>query len=128
MSESNYCTSCASPRCASVCPRCNLPTIVPSEGWSHPVLPKVEPIRAAAKEKGYAITEHGSYERDLDLVAIPWVDNACGVEELLSHICAAIDAKLVGPVEEKPHGRVAVTLQPNGWYRPIDLSIVPLIE
>ena len=37
----------------------------------------IEPLRAVAREHGYALTEHGSMQRDIDLVAIPWRHGDC---------------------------------------------------
>lgn len=75
-------------------------------------------------EVGYAIAEHGSRERDLDLIAAPWTDGAVSGLELLDHLARGLPAKLVA-VEEKPMGRLAATLQLAGWYRPIDISVCP---
>lgn len=33
------------------------------------------PMQELAKELGYNLIAHGSFNRDFDLVAIPWVDN-----------------------------------------------------
>lgn len=34
-----------------------------------------EHLKDIAKEYGYNLVPHGSMDRDLDLIAIPWVDN-----------------------------------------------------
>lgn len=75
---------------------------------------------------GYAIAVHGSQERDLDVIAAPWTEDAVSVEELLAHLAAGLPGT-VQEVENKPLGRVAATIKQNGWYRPIDLSICPRI-
>jgi len=124
MSEPYYCQGCGSPRRDPTCPRCIIPTFVPAEGWDNPVLPDVSEIRTAARKYGYAITEHGSRERDLDLVAIPWIEDAAFYPEFLHGLCKDIDAVIVGQMEDKPHGRIAVSLQKRGWYRIIDLSVI----
>lgn len=124
MNEPYYCGKCASPRNNEECPRCHIPTRIPAEGWDHPVLPEVEPIREAARKYGYAIAEHGSHERDLDLVAVPWTEEAVSYAEFCHRLAQDIDAVIVGSPETKPHGRVAFSLQKKGWYRLIDLSII----
>lgn len=40
------------------------------------------PARIAAKKVGYAITVHGSLNRDIDLVAVPWREGAVGIDGL----------------------------------------------
>jgi hypothetical protein len=37
---------------------------------------KLPRIRTAAKELGYAIALHGTLTRDLDLLAVPWIEDA----------------------------------------------------
>lgn len=128
MSEPYYCRGCGSPRNNETCPRCNVPTFIPAEGWDHPQLPDVNEIREAARKYGYAITEHGSRERDLDLVAVPWIESALFYPEFIHRLCRDIDAEIVGKMEVKPHTRIAVSIQKRGWYRVIDLSIIcPLV-
>ena len=93
----------------------------------------LEPMRLAARHAGYAITVHGSLNRDIDLVAIPWREH--GVWEM----DALVDA-LVGAIRgvtgachksaswtEKPHGRRARTLIVFCGMADaqLDLSIIP---
>lgn len=96
------------------------------------------PMRMAARGKGYAITVHGSLSRDIDLVAIPWSEDASPVEELLDALAGSVAGTLgragilSGPdnkfrLVEKPHGRVAVTMYIVGIVSEIDLSIMPRI-
>ena len=39
-----------------------------------------------AQRHGYALALHGSCERDLDLIAVPWVPKACAPESLVMSI------------------------------------------
>lgn len=102
------------------------------QGYIH-ALPFV--IRAA-RERGYAIAAHGTFGRDLDLVAVPWTVDAVPAEELVAAVMVATNTKLtpspsrVDP-EVKPHGRRAWSLHftdrqgvVTGAY--IDLSVMPL--
>ena len=97
----------------------------PAPGWTDPALPDFRLIWKVARECGYSIGIHGSLKRDVDLIAVPWTDEAVGNAALVSALCAALNARQVGGPEHKPHDRTAVTLQIDGWYKPIDLSIMP---
>ncbi len=99
----------------------------PDPGWEDPRVPDLAKIRQLAREVGYSIGLHGSLKRDVDLIAAPWTDECVGNAALVDHICAGLPAERVGGPEHKPHGRVAVTLQLHGWYKPIDLSILPRV-
>ena len=90
-------------------------------------------IREAARTLGYAIGAHGSFRRDMDLIAVAWTEQcadkdalaraihqaACGLENTEYHW------------EQKPHGRLATSFpvcfpewnEPNVGH--IDLSIAP---
>jgi hypothetical protein len=88
-------------------------------------------LTTAARTVGYAIAVHGSMRNDLDVVAIPWTDEAASPEELLTALLAGMGwatehpdrPRSDGP-EAKPHGRVAWTI-PLGAGTAIDLSVMP---
>jgi hypothetical protein len=114
---------------------------VPMFAWMVPHLTKV------ARECGYALALHGSMVRDLDLIAVPWVDDAKSPEELAEALRAAVDGKIDtlahvgwdGPDSEdphksirenptqKPHGRRAWSIYFSGRAFYIDLSVMPLL-
>ncbi len=80
---------------------------------------------------GYAIAIHGSMQRDLDLVAIPWVEDADPKEKLIESLRKYIggknvDCKIGQPIE-KPHGRLAyaITIGFSGNMY-VDFSIMPM--
>jgi len=80
---------------------------------------------------GYAICFHGSLSTDLDLVAIPWIEQAKPPEDLLNAICAYVGGKLVGSPSIKPHGRMAwsiydISNEYGGLAPYIDISILPM--
>ena len=85
-------------------------------------------MRAVAQEYGYALAIHGSLNRDFDLVAVPWTEEAGDAEALVDAICA--DNQLIIAVrdqQDKPHGRRCWTLKgiagmPHGW---VDFSVMP---
>lgn len=64
-------------------------------------------------------------KRDCDLIAAPWTEDATDAISLIKELCNALDARLVGDIGYKPHGRTAFNLQIHGWYKLIDLSILP---
>ena len=97
----------------------------PAPGWEDPKLPDMQLIWKLAREVGYAVGIHGSLKRDFDLIAAPWTDEAVGNADLVAHLCAGLNAVRIGGPEHKPLGRVAVTLQVDGYIKPIDLSIMP---
>ena len=86
-------------------------------------------IRTVARDRGYAIGVHGSLKRDLDLIAVPWVDEEWidTPDELAHNIARAVNGIIhkVQVPTQKPHGRVAYTIHLHdvnkGW---IDLSII----
>jgi hypothetical protein len=102
--------------------------------WYEELLQQLRPV---ARALGYALTAHGSLERDLELVAVPWTSTAAPARELAFAIGAAAGAEMhrLEAVEEyfqegspgsKPHGRLVWTFhlgpQPGPY---IDLSVMP---
>lgn len=125
--ERRHCPQCNSQRKGDACWKCGTATIVPAECWEYPAMPPVDRIRELAREIGYAIGVHGSQERDLDLIAAPWSEEALkrNYREVMQYIADGLGARLV-EVEVKPLGRRACTIQMEGWYKPIDLSVMPM--
>lgn len=88
-------------------------------------------IRQDATAFGYSLALHGSLVRDLDLVAIPWRDDACDAEKLIQVVTEAVKRQTGWghPSKErtlKPHGRIAVTIIATAEVH-IDLSIMPRV-
>ena len=97
-------------------------------------------IRSAARALGYAVGVHGSMSRDLDLIAVPWEDDAAPPAELAEAIrIAVLDACGAcylagretgdkycedGKPGWKPHGRLCWTYYLGGEPY-IDLSVMP---
>ncbi len=88
-------------------------------------------VRKLAWEEGYAIGLHGSFTRDLDLIAVPWDDGRnCKPAKLVARILQATGMKEAhGNPGAKPHGRLVWTLllPEFGDPRFVDLSIMPAI-
>lgn len=110
----------------------NVPALLPAYAELLPTL------REEARRHGYALALHGSGQRDLDLVAVPWVAEASPPAQLAEALRAAVGGfirdepdALPGDYtrrspEPKPHGRLAWSIhldEPSG-RRYIDLSIM----
>jgi hypothetical protein len=99
----------------------------------------INPLREVAKEHGYALTVHGTLARDIDLVAIPWIEEAKQAHELAEAIMRKIaemkrmvyfhpiettDYFLAGCPAYKPHNRLVWCFHlGDGVY--VDLSVIP---
>lgn len=94
--------------------------------------------RGAAYGCGYAIAVHGSEMRDLDLIAVPWTDEATDAETLVEAIIRMTRGRHGDKsATHKPHGRRSWTIHLNnehtlGNFKPvlpyIDLSVMPRAE
>ena len=92
------------------------------------------PIRLAARNQGYAVAVHGSLNRDIDLIAVPWTEGAQDADSLVNVICGALTGAVGsglkhGEWTEKPHGRKARTLMVyvGENHMQIDLSVMPTL-
>jgi hypothetical protein len=96
----------------------------------------VDGIRQYARGCGYAIGEHGTKVRDLDLIACPWVEWAIDPYDFVRGMCVALGMHVCNePMEEeKPHGRLGWILvafpewREGDEYLPprmIDFSVMP---
>jgi hypothetical protein len=83
-------------------------------------------ITALAREYGYAIGLHGSLQRDLDLIAVPWSEVAAPAEELVMAIARVVGGFMLEGERamDKPHGRRAWIIH-LGRALYIDLSVMP---
>jgi hypothetical protein len=106
------------------------------------MVPRIQEI---ARKHGYAIGLHGSMNRDLDLMAVPWVDPADSPEALIEDIRLDIGgmiiedgtpggrwseekgefiAAVVEQPSRKPHGRLAWNIHLDGGIC-LDISVMP---
>ncbi|WP_294138294.1 hypothetical protein [Sphingomonas sp.] len=87
------------------------------------------PLRMAARGCGYAIAVHGSLCRDIDLIAIPWTENADDEKLLVDRLVGVIAGQLgrasAQDWKDMPHGRRAVLIYHAGHGAEIDLSVMP---
>lgn len=96
-----------------------LPNLKPAI-YSH----RIHEIQWAAYCAGYAIAVHGSLHRDLDVVAIPWIEGALHPKELIAYFENLGFTMKPGDPVEKPHGRLAYTIMIGGSLF-MDLSVMP---
>lgn len=85
-------------------------------------------FRRIALECGYALALHGSMMRDLDMIAVAWVETAVEPDVLVEKLCAAAATTMFEHLHpkkgDKPHGRICYTLSIcKDWF--IDLSVIP---
>ena len=96
-------------------------------------------VRAIARQHGYAVAVHGSQLRDLDLVAVPWVEQVSPPHVLVEAIRVAVGGFILTAAaaqpgdftsrnpQSKPHGRLAWAIHLGaGPY--LDLSVMPTRE
>jgi len=123
-----YCRQCACERKQKVCQKCGGECFTPTHDWEEPRLPDIDKIRALAKEIGYAIGVHGTLERDLDVIAAPWTEEALKYNwrEVMDYIAKGMNGRVV-ETSWKPFGRRACTILVDGWYKDIDLSVCPIL-
>src|ERR1700744_4836763 len=112
-------------------------SVAPLYGIIDPDYARVFTIaRTLAWSEGYALLFHGSFTRDLDLIAVPWTKSACEPEHLVRRVVQALDdldlLQKSNPEETergspKEHGRLAWTLVFKAFGDPrfVDFSIMP---
>lgn len=83
-----------------------------------------EPLKGIALKYGYNLVLHGSLNRDLDLIAIPWQEELGPVDEMVDEFCSYVGGEVALCNSErlddgtitgdrftlKPHGRVAYVI------------------
>lgn len=121
------------------CPRCGVDRPAATGSVAHPADPKDDGTRVpaatyawmipvatrVARKFGYAIAVHGSMSRDLDLVAIPWVDTASDPLPMIEAIADMVDGRIIRDVKKSPHGRMAWNIVFDGAWHFLDISVMP---
>ena len=77
----------------------------------------IVPIRRVAQRFGYAIAQHGSLARDIDLVAIPWTDEAVAPELLVEAIVGLVKGYEGGSFGHIPPDCPSTTKRSRGARR-----------
>lgn len=73
-------------------------------------------IRERARAMGWAITEHGSMDRDIDLVGVPWTEDAAMGDDMLRFAFPIGPFYEWAPGSRKPCGRVAYLISRKGAH------------
>lgn len=83
-------------------------------------------IRDVGLRNGYAVAIHGSVVRDLDVIAVPWVDSAQPYDVFVADVCNVANLRVVS-TGRKPHGRLVFALGFPDVETPayVDLSVIP---
>ena len=65
-----------------------------------------EPLKAIALKYGYNLVLHGSLNRDMDLIAIPWIEELGIVDDMINEFCEYVGGEINTDVtSDAPHGR-----------------------
>ncbi len=101
----------------------------------------IGPLRSVARDLGYALAVHGSLQRDIDVVAVPWVQDAAEpttlaeairakAEQVSEHTAFWLNDETTDPYDYTrrnphpfPHGRFAWSIHIAGTGTYIDLSV-----
>lgn len=107
-----------------------------------------EPLKEIALKYGYNLVIHGSLNRDLDLIAIPWNEELGIVEDMINEFADYVGGKIQDWVEGQrnaPHGRkwYVIDIYRGGYISDsgfaemkytkdpetyIDISVIPAIN
>jgi len=88
---------------------------------------RLDEVRVKAREMGYAVAVHGSLARDVDLIAVPWVEDAAPADRLVDALMETIgrcDFTNDAQSEAKPHGRLGWSFWMHEYSTYVDLSII----
>ncbi len=88
---------------------------------------KFPEYRRIAAECGWAIAIHGSAVHDLDLMAMPWVEEHTSPDELAQRLTDTEQPNFRRPYEkskpgDKPNGRIVYTIFTGSTY--IDMNVI----
>ena len=84
-------------------------------------------IRQCAMDNGWAVALHGSLNSDMDIMAMPWVENAVTFSELINKIAELFDGNDIALIYsihyDKPHNRAVATIPIFGDFY-LDISAI----
>ena len=80
------------------------------------------------REHGYALAIHGSLARDLDVVAVPWVQSPSEPQQVIDAITKKFAIEQIGEIGKKEHGRIAYTLSIGFGTTALDFSFMPIAK
>jgi hypothetical protein len=85
------------------------------------------------RRHGYALAIHGSVASDLDLIAVPWVEDAKDPAEVIAHVQKAYGSTFAERDKEpcvpqpKPLGRIAYKVHMSFGHCALDISFTPKV-
>lgn len=53
-----------------------------------------EPLKEIAIKYGYNLVLHGSLNRDIDLIAIPWIENIGDIDKMITEFCIYVGGEI----------------------------------
>lgn len=94
-------------------------------------------LKLIANEHGYALAIHGSMTTDMDIILVPWTDEAASANVVVEALRVEVQGqggKHFPNPEAKPHGRMAWSFyfddfsarQSSGPY--LDISVMPKVR
>jgi len=87
-----------------------------------------EPLKEIALKYGYNLVLHGSLNRDMDLIAIPWSEEVGNIDSMMDEFCQYVGGKLhqfnhmadgsFDIFTPKPHGRICyiIDIYRGGYF------------
>jgi hypothetical protein len=81
-----------------------------------------------SRKHGYAMAVHGSLQRDMDLICIPWVDQPSEPKAVVDEIVSTFAIRTIGEPDTTFHGRERWTVSVGFGECFIDLSFMPRAE
>lgn len=97
-----------------------------------------ESLKGIALKYGYNLVLHGSLNRDLDLIAIPWQKEIGSCEEMIEEFCEHLGGMRMRMSKDQkycfPHGRMSYVINLNRGERSnpyddpqyyLDISVIP---
>lgn len=81
-----------------------------------------ELLKVVAKQYGYCLLLHGSMNRDLDLVAVPWTNgaHACDIKKMINEMAEIIGSNdILPPHSDKEYGRQqwVINVDRGGYFK-----------
>lgn len=85
-------------------------------------------LRIAAMTCGWALGLHGSLQNDMDIMAMPWTEEATPVEDMIKALSDCFTGNMwkdhhIIPHYDKPNNRVVYTMSIfSDWY--LDINVI----
>ncbi len=90
-----------------------------------------EPLKRISMNYGYNLVLHGSLNRDMDLIAIPWNEELGSVDDMLNEFCNYICGKINYELSsDAPHGRkwYVIDIYRGGYFEGNGIKNIKFIK